>query len=222
MQNVGARSVTLAIVLVGLPLSTRAQPLELGLHAGGTSTSMSFELGSGDCTDDGSGGVCIGSIGSSKNRRSATIGVYAAVPVTRIIGVQADVGYVRKGYAVTQPALEVDYLEAPLLLRVVPFAWLVQPYAITGFSAAIRLSCRMLVNGGPSFCRSTGLTKRPTLLDFGTVYGIGVRTRLRTGWVSLEVRETGSINDIGAWDVEKSTNHVTAILLRYSVLLSAL
>jgi hypothetical protein len=103
----------------------------------------------------------------------------------RAIGFDTEIRYTMKGYAVTEPTLDVHYVEMPLLLRlgaVSAPASPVWPFLEAGPAFAIRVHCEVDVNGQADACANGvpfGQDWRTRDFDVSGVIGVGIALRIR-------------------------------------------
>lgn len=123
------------------------------------------------------------------------IGGIAVYRAHSVIGLQAELWYIQKGWIET-PAdggRRLTYLELPLLLTVTA-PWTTAPQLVAGVSGSLELGCA--VTGVPEVgsvsCDDPLVAWRRTKAQFGTWVGLGVRRWFGAG--HLDVQLLGNLN----------------------------
>ncbi len=104
---------------------------------------------------------------------------------TRLIGFDTEVRYTMKGYATTEPTLNVHYLETPLLLRLGAISTSASPiwaFVESGPAIAMRVHCEVDYNGRADACvrgAAFGQDWRLRNFDISGVIGGGIAIRIR-------------------------------------------
>ena len=125
---------------------------------------------------------CIADASPNSSRHAVGGGIVVGLRSNRFIGMSSEALFVPKGYAVTQPTLEVNYLSLPQLIRVgrlvndpVPFSMFIE----AGVAPAIRLNCRVRYNSTSDGCfngAAFGQDWRIRRVDASAIAGVGVGT----------------------------------------------
>jgi len=116
----------------------------------------------------------------------------------RWIGFASEVRYTLKGYATTEPTLNVHYLEIPALLRLGAVAGStssIHPFLEIGPGFALRLHCEVDYNGTSDPCArgvAFGQDWRVRHFDVSGILGVGLALR-----VGKEVAIVGARYDYG-------------------------
>jgi hypothetical protein len=103
---------------------------------------------------------------------------------SKFIGFSTEVRLMKKGFAVSEPTLDVDYLEIPALLRLGAISsprFPVQPFIEAGPALAIRVYCEVDYNHTSADCSQGvpfGEDWRVRQYDVSGILGAGVSVRL--------------------------------------------
>lgn len=166
-------------------------------------------------------GWCCGESNPFDSRLGLTGGATGTIGLVGPIGLQVELLYAGKGMR-GSPAfqLRLNYLEAPVLMRVMPARrQAVRPVILLGVAPAFELSCT--ARALPPEPASAGPTEpvdcgdyRATKVDLGLVGGIGADVRVRGVVWTAEARYTYGIRDLTPqWDFVRTTNRSLAFLL---------
>jgi hypothetical protein len=146
---------------------------------------------------------CVVDASPNASRGAIGGGVVVALRSSRRIGIGSEILLAPRGYAVTQPTLEVNYLSLPQLVRLgklndrrVPFTLFVE----AGIAPAIRLNCRVRYSGISDPCyngAAFGQDWRIRRFDASAVAGAGVSVRLSQQVLLIRGRIDYGLLDIG-------------------------
>jgi hypothetical protein len=213
-----ARSLArVVIAMTGLvaPFDLCAQPLEVGVRAGRTWSSVTWDVpGPNDSH-------------SNRSRRAVAAGAFARLRLWRGVSLQPELLLVEKGFERTAPTLHPTYLEVPLLLRVDTRGARLRGFLVAGPAAAYELRCRVsyATTSGPvsrdcdESVAQAALLTTTRALDLGVVVGGGASLRAGRGRVVLDLRHTRGVRDIQRLPQEsaRTLNRSTALRLGYAV-----
>jgi hypothetical protein len=122
---------------------------------------------------------------------------------TSFVGLATEVRYIQKGYAVTEPRLNVDYLEVPLLMRLGPLVWSasrIAPFLEAGPALGLRARCGIRYDVRSDGCKSHAIadedwsTRR---YDVSLIGAAGVALRIAGGALVIGARTDRGLMDIG-------------------------
>jgi hypothetical protein len=172
-------NLALAAILL-LPASTAGQALAFGLNTGLTRSSQSrAELFNRRFTTQ---------------RWAPTFGAYGALSVSPKLSVRLESSYVAKGFWGVSYAVNLAYLDFPLIAQVKPWGGRrVNPIGIGGLSANRLLHCN-IEDGNPETDRIVYprgyecAGRKPTKWDASVVIGTGVEIVSRNADVTLQLR----------------------------------
>jgi hypothetical protein len=128
-------------------------------------------------------------------RPGLQIGGVAAYRSRAIVSLQAELWYVQKGW--TEPETgggrRLTYVELPLFLTVTA-PWTTAPQLLAGASGSLELGCAVtgVPDVGSVSCDAPLVEWRRTKAQFGTWLGLGVRRRVGTS--HLDVQLLGNLN----------------------------
>ena len=158
---------------------------------------------------------CVYDAEPNARRESTAIAVSAVWRAQRWIGVTSELRYTPKGYAITQPTLNVDYLEVPVLARFgrlsgqgVPVA----PFVEVGPALAVRMQCRVRYNQTTDPCRNGvafGQDWRIRRFDASAIGGAGIAVRVRSNVLLAGLRVDWGLRDIGGPEGVPTKNRST-------------
>jgi hypothetical protein len=116
-----------ALALILIPSVGTGQSIVLGLNTGATrSTQTEVDPAPRQFT----------------GRWAPTVGAFAAVPLSSAIAVRFETNYVAKGYWGASYAVNISYLELPLLMQVRLWGERpVRPLAVLGLARSLKLGC---------------------------------------------------------------------------------
>ncbi len=193
-----------ALGLLAVPSHAGAD-VEVGSYLGGGSTSVFTTY---SCPTSTTGEVCGTSSEPHEGAKGITLGAFGRYAVIPAVMIEANVLYAQKGYDV-EPTVRVDYLEAPLLVRVDPLRGRspARLFAFAGVAPAVRVGCSA---SGVAFdnamhtsyaysgsCDSAPTPPTPSRFDLGGVLGGGVGWTFGFGTLELQARFARSLIDIG-------------------------
>ena len=141
---------------------------------------------------------CIVDVSPNASRDSYAPALMWQFAPARTIGLVTEGRYTMKGYATTQPTLNVHYLEIPLLLRLGAISaptFPVRPFLEAGPALAIRVHCEVDYNGRADNCErgvAFGQDWRLRNFDVSGVIGGGIAAR-----ISGDVAIVGARYDYG-------------------------
>jgi hypothetical protein len=146
---------------------------------------------------------CIGDGAPNASRRAIGGGVVVAMRAQRNLGLSSEVTFSPRGYAVTQPTLEMAYLSFPNLMRVgrlVNEDFPLSVFVEGGVAPALRLDCRVKYNSTSEECfngAAFGQNYHTRRFDVSAIAGIGVGVRLGRRVVALRIRGDAGLVNIG-------------------------
>lgn len=158
--------------------------------------------------------------------QGVVVGAHIRYRVLSTVSVEAGLTYAQKGYD-DGNEVRLHYLEAPLLVRVDPFAAIspARVFVVGGLSPAVLLACResgqIFVNDPPSHAEMYSgscapapyLDRTPDRFDLSGVLGIGVGWELGFGAIEVQARVERGLIDVNGWGSSgKTINHSTYIV----------
>lgn len=205
-----------------------AQDLEVGVKGGSVRANMrtSYDV---DCEP---GEPCATGTAGGGQRVAGGGGLFARVPISRLLSVQVEALWTPKGYAVSSPSISVDYMEIPLLLRIdrprtveAP----VQPFGYVGLAPAFLTRCSFhgtyvaspfgvprTYEAGCGEPDPMGRTEEVRPFDLGWLVGAGIAVRFPVGHLDLEIRGGSSLLDVEPSE-GRTLHRVWAVLAGYAV-----
>jgi hypothetical protein len=175
------RAVLLLFVMAALsplPRSLHAQAVSLGVRVGASKSHV---------VPDWAG----------LRRTGFTAGLSARLQLTRTLGLQVEALYSQKGWQDGDYRLFLDYLEAPVLIRLSapPQFFGFRVAALGGVSATTELRCSWrsasgmdLQSASPPAVAQDCIGVRNQLNDFGLVVGVELERQLHPGHLTVEAR----------------------------------
>jgi len=179
-----ALALSMLASLAGPPAS--GQSVRMGLVAGRSSAWQS------------------GTLAYSGSRNAVTAGIRLARGVTGGIAVQLDVLYSEAGAGTSPDLLHVDYITAPLLVKLTPLPHArLQPVALGGVAPAVEVGCTATYYSGNPADSSQGApvacaSRRSRYTDWGLVVGGGVELIVRGVTLSATARYTHGIVNLAS------------------------
>jgi hypothetical protein len=186
-----------ALAVLFVPQMLAAQ--YIGLSVGATSSTVDWQVPAppAGCRD------CISGISPNANRDSWSPALVMQWRATDWLGIEGEARFAPKGYAITQPTLEVDYLEIPVLLRLGKLVNEHSPVSVfieAGPAVAIRVQCEVKYNGIVDGCHNGaafGQDYRTAWTDASAIIGIAMAVRIGDKLVIAGARYDWGLEDIG-------------------------
>ena len=172
-------------------------------------------------------GFCISDASPNSNRNAIAPAIAAQWRSTHWLGVASELRFISKGYAITQPTLNVDYLEIPLLLRLgrlIHDAMPIMPFAEVGPALAINVHCVWRYSDTFGSCRKGAVLGEQSAIrrtDISGVIGAGLALRIRRVVIVAGGRVDWGLRDIGG-DVVPTKNRSTLMHVGMLVPISSL
>ncbi len=173
---------------------------EIGVRAGWMRTGLSatYTPSGSDCAPPG---VCIVGAASSGRRSAPAAAAFARKRLWQPLSLQLEIQYATKGYAVTQPTLQSDYLEMPVLARLdlrgghLP----VSVHGVAGFAPGVRVHCRLYTQTVGEACSSGNGDDDPARFEVDRVLGAGVRVGSPDVALNLDLLHATSLTNMKLW-----------------------
>ncbi len=166
-------------------------------------------------------GSCILDAFPNASRRATMSALTASWRADQWVGVTSELRYTPRGYAITQPTLQVDYLDLPVLLRLGKLANRqapVLPFFEAGPALGLRVRCRVYYNTTSDPCRdgvAFGQDWRIRRFETTAVGGGGVSIRLGSQLLVLRARVEWGLRDIGGPDGIPTKHRATSTSLSW-------
>jgi hypothetical protein len=194
-----------AVALI-LPAGTAGQSIVMGVNTGATRSTQS-------------------NIDPAPNRLTGrwapTIGAFVAVPLSAALGIRFETNYVAKGYWGASYAVNLSYLEFPLLAQVTPWGeGRVRPVGVLGFARSLKLDCdveddqpnRPETHGVPTGEPCGG--RFPKDWDTAIVLGAGAEIATTKAAVAVQIRYVRGLGSAYLEDTgPRSTNQTVYLML---------
>lgn len=169
----------LRTALLLLAISEAAAAQLVGVSLGKVWSTVDWQLPKPPASCD----FCISDISPHDFRESFAPALMWQGAPERSVGFSTEARYTIKGYATTQPTLDVQYFEVPTLLRLGAISgrtFPVKPFLEVGPAFAIRAHCEVDVNGSADPCDRTttlGQDWRVRAFDVSGILGAGLAIR---------------------------------------------
>ena len=164
---------------------------------------------------------CIVDAAPNASRESLAPALAFQWGATHWIGVVSEARYTQKGFATTQPTLLVNYLEAPLLLRLGKLVSSTGPISFFGEAGpaiALRVHCEVDYNGIAAPCQkgvAFGQDWRIRSYDVSGVVGIAGAVRLNDNVLVTGARIDWGTVDIGGGQGVPTKNRSTLVYVEW-------
>ncbi|MGH7617139.1 MAG: hypothetical protein ACREPM_07930 [Gemmatimonadaceae bacterium] len=188
------------LVLVMAPRLIAAQ--FYGISIGRSSSTVDWQYPPPPANCD----FCIVDASPNASRVALAPAVAAQWRADRWVGIASEARFIQKGYAVTGPTLNVDYVEAPLLMRL---GKLVDPrtpltmFGEAGPALAVRVYCAVYFTYEPGDCGTKNLLTedwRVRAFDISGITGAGVALHVGDNLVTAGARVDWGFVDINRSD----------------------
>jgi hypothetical protein len=172
----------------------------LGLSLGQATSTVDWQV---PAPPPGCGGFCASGVSPNASRVALAPAVQMEWRAAEWLGVDSELRFVPKGYATTQPTLNVDYLEIPVLLRIGKLVNEHSPvgaFLEAGPAVAVRVICEVKYNGivgGCSNGTAYGQDYRTAWTDASAIVGGGVAIRIQDNLLIAGARYDWGLEDIG-------------------------
>ncbi len=194
------RLIIAILIVLALPGRAKAQYVGVSLERITSTVDWQYPAPPSPCP------FCIVDVAPAAQRRSTGGGLSMSWRTNRWLGASTELQLAPRGYAVSQPTLNVSYLEAPTLLRLgkMMFSQLpLAPFLEAGPAVALRVGCRVYYNDTSEPCKrdtAIGQDWRVSRFDVSAVAGVGMAVRIRTNLVVLRGRVDHGLLDVGGPD----------------------
>ena len=164
---------------------------------------------------------CITDIAPNASREALAPGVILHLRPTALLGFATEMRYVRKGYATTEPTLNVDYLEIPVLVRagrLISSEHPVTPFVEAGPALALRTHCEVDYNGQADDCRTgaaIGQDWRIRGFDVSGLAGAGIAVRISDAVLVAGARIDWGFVNIGGGQGVPTKNRSSLVYLAW-------
>jgi hypothetical protein len=164
---------------------------------------------------------CVSDISPNAHREALAPAFVLHTRPAALLGLSTELRYVRKGYATTQPTLNVHYLEIPVLLRVgslVTARSPVTPFLEAGPALAFRAHCEVDYNGLADDCRkgaAFGQDWRIRGFDVSSLIGVGLAIRLPGAVLAAGGRIDWGFVNIGGGQGVPTKNRSSVVYLAW-------
>ncbi len=203
------------IVLLLLAITHSAGAQLLGMSLGRASATVDWQYPKPPTSCD----ACVGDVSPNASRESVAPALMFYSTPARSIGVVTEVRYILKGYAVTEPTLNVHYLEIPALLRLGAVSTSTFPFHLfmeVGPAFALRVHCEVDYNGGRSDpCdrgAAFGQDWRIRRFDVSGIVGAGVAVRVGDNTALVGARYDYGFVNIGSSGLGVPTKNRSSLL----------
>jgi len=146
---------------------------------------------------------CVVDIAPNASRKSWSPAVVVNTRAEDLVGLSSEVRYTLKGYATTQPTLNVHYVETPALIRIghlVSTNTPISPFIEGGPALALRVHCEVDYNSTDAACKkgvAFGQDWRVRRFDISGVAGIGLAIRAGSEVIVVGARVDYGLVNIG-------------------------
>jgi hypothetical protein len=164
---------------------------------------------------------CITDIAPNASREALAPGFILHLRPAALLGFATEMRYVRKGYATTEPTLNVHYLEIPLLLRAGPLISSTRhftPFVEAGPALALRAHCEVDYNGRADECHkgvAFGQDWRIRRFDLSTLAGLGLAVRISDAALVAGARIDWGLVNIGGGQGVPTKNRSSLVYLAW-------
>jgi hypothetical protein len=205
---------SLRITLLLLAIAHSANAQLIGVSLGGVSSTVDWELPRPmeTCRD------CISGVSPNASRKSVAPALMLYPAPSRSIGFDTEVRYTLKGFAVTEPTLNLHYLEVPALLRLGAISTSTLPVHLfmeAGPAVSLRVHCEVDYNGTSDDCdrgAAFGQDWRIRLFDVSGLVGAGVAVRVGDNTAILGTRYDYGFVNIGSSGQGRSTKNRSILI----------
>jgi len=146
---------------------------------------------------------CVVDVAPNASRESWAPAIAVNARSEKLVGLSSEIRYTLKGYATTQPTLNIHYLETPALVRVghlVSTHTRASPFIEAGPALALRVHCEVEYNSTGAACKkgvAFGQDWRVRSFDISGVAGIGLAIRAGSEVIVAGARVDRGMVDIG-------------------------
>jgi hypothetical protein len=186
--------------LLFLAMSQAAAAQLVGASLGRVSATVDWQYPKPPASCD----FCVVDVSPNASRESIAPALMWQSAPARAIGFVTEARYTLKGYATTQPTLNVHYLEIPALLRVGALSgsgFPVRPLVELGPALALRVHCEVDYNGIADPCKrgvAFGQDWRVRLFDVSAIVGGALAIRVGDDVALVGVRYDYGLVNIGS------------------------
>jgi hypothetical protein len=204
--------VSLAVLL--LPAVAQAQ--YVGLSIGGMESTVDWQYPAPPASCD----YCVADASPHDTRQAFSPALLAQWRAEQVVGFASELRYAPKGYATTQPTLNVGYLQVPLLLRLGRLVYPVARWSAffeLGPSVALRATCSVESSTTVESCRNGafGADRRVGLVDLTAIGGVGAAVRIADGVLVSGARIDAGLRDIGGGADVPTKNRSTLLYIAW-------
>ena len=189
----------------------------MGLSLGRVSSTVAWEYPrpAGACD------LCVSGTTPNASRESFAPALMVEERPSSVFGLASEIRYTLKGYATTEPTLNVHYLEVPALLRVGRIQgtrFPILPFLELGPALAIRVYCEVDYNQTSEDCRkgaAFGQDWRIRRLDISAVAGLGLTLHVDDHVAMVGARYDAGLLDVGGGNGATTKHRSTLVYLAW-------
>lgn len=203
------------VIVLGLPRLLGAQ--YIGLSLGRVSATVDWQYPAPPKNCD----FCVVDVSPHASRESLAPAFLVQLRPTSVLGFSSEIRYTEKGYATTEPTLNVDYLEVPGLVRLGRAVWPgspVAPFLEGGPALALRTHCEVDHSGSGDPCRNGvtfGQDWRIRAFDVSGILGFGLAISIDQKLLVAGARYDWGLVNIGGGQGLPTKNRSSLVYLAW-------
>lgn len=211
VRGMRVRSWCVALLAVMLPRVASAQYIGVAIDQVTSTVDWQYPKSLSHCE------FCVWDSFPERSRKAGGATITYAWRAQQWIGFTSELQLAPRGFAISQPTLEVSYLAAPQLLRVgklIEPGLPIMPFVEGGFAPALRVRCRIVSNynfdpckDGPSPRDDDGVR----MYDLTAITSLGVALRIWKPVITLRARRETGLLDVDGPSRNPTKHRATVI-----------